>query len=70
MTNAIAILAEVRSSPPMLIILYWILLAIWAIFGLIPFGEPFRANVVRGTTVVALILFAIIGYYLFGNPAN
>lgn len=69
MISLINILAE-RSSQPVLIVLYWILLILLAIGGLAPIGEPYRANVLRGTSIVGIILFAIVGYYLFGSPAN
>ena len=57
--------SRVADAPPMLIIIYWILILLWAIgaFWANPTTYP---NVVKGSNVVMLILFSIIGYYLFG----
>jgi len=64
---AIISLAVTRAenAPAMLIIIYWILILLWAIgaFWANPQTYP---NVVKGSNVVMLILFSIIGYYLFG----
>lgn len=61
------IISVVRESPPMLIIFYWILVLLWAIGAFVPYPEAYRGRVTGG---VALVLFAIIGFYLFGNPAS
>lgn len=44
-------------------IIFWLLLILWAIGS---FGFPGNPNVVRGSTAVMLILFGILGFYLFG----
>lgn len=44
-------------------IIFWILLILWAVGS---FGWRDNPNVVRGTAGVQIILFAVLGYYLFG----
>jgi hypothetical protein len=45
-------------------IIFWLLLILWAIGGFITPGNP-NLNIARGTNAVQIILFAILGYYLF-----
>lgn len=69
--NIIALLLAVtergQAAPPMLIIIYWLLIVLWAI-GALGFksDNPNYPTIVRGTNVVVLILFAILGFYVFG----
>jgi hypothetical protein len=44
-------------------IIFWLLLILWAISA-IPKWE--NESVVKGGAVIQIILFAILGYYLFG----
>jgi hypothetical protein len=44
-------------------VIFWILLILWAV-SVFPKWE--NANIVRGSSVIQIILFAILGYYLFG----
>jgi hypothetical protein len=44
-------------------IIFWLLLILWAI-GHYGFGD--NPQVSRGTSLVLIILFAILGFYLFG----
>ena len=44
-------------------VIFWILLILWGI-GVFPKWE--NENVVRGAALIQVILFAILGYYLFG----
>lgn len=61
---ALISLAQVaRGDLTMPRILFWILLILW---GVGAFGWPENPNVARGTRIVLVILFAILGYYLFG----
>jgi membrane protein YdbS with pleckstrin-like domain len=58
------ILAQVaRGDMTMPRIIFWILLILWAIGS---FGFREHPYWVRGQAVVLIILFAILGYYLFG----
>jgi len=50
------------NTPLFLMILFWILLILWAI-GAFVSTNP---NVVRGSKIVEVILFAILGYAVFG----
>lgn len=50
-------------APLMLKIIFWILLILWAVGN---FGFHDNPNVVRGTGLVLIILFAILGFYTFG----
>ncbi len=61
--NILSVLDRAAQAPPMLIIIYWILLILWAIGA---WGFPGNPNVVRGTNVLLIILFGILGYYVFG----
>jgi hypothetical protein len=52
----------------MLKVIFWLLLLLWAI-GAIGFVNPANPNypqIVRGTNIVLIILFAILGFYTFG----
>lgn len=66
----ISILADMphEKAPAMLIIIFWLLLLLWAIgaLGFVNPANPNYPNVVRGTNIVIVILFAILGYYAFG----
>jgi hypothetical protein len=44
-------------------IIFWLLLILWAIGS---FGWRDNPNVVRGTSAVQIILFGVLGFYLFG----
>jgi len=64
--SAITFLADSinsRSAPPMLIIIYWLLIVLWAIGA---FGFAENPVWVRGSNVLLIILFAILGFYVFG----
>ena len=43
-------------------IIFWLLLILWAIGS---FGFRDNPNIVRGSSAVQIILFAILGFYLF-----
>ncbi len=58
-----SILAALGEVPIMAKIFFWILLGLWAIGSI---GYRDNPNVVRGSNVVALVLFAILGWYTFG----
>ena len=52
----------------MLKVIFWLLLLLWAI-GAIGFVNPANPNypqIVRGTNIVLIILFGILGFYTFG----
>lgn len=57
-----AILA-VGQTPLLLVILFWILLILWAIGAV---GYHDHPNFVRGGGLVLIILLAILGYGVFG----
>jgi hypothetical protein len=44
-------------------IIFWLLLILWAI-SVFPKWE--NENIVRGSSLIQIILFAILGFYLFG----
>ena len=52
-----------ESAPAMLKIIFWILVILSAVGGI---GFRSNPNFAVGTSVVILILFAILGYYTFG----
>lgn len=59
------ILAQ-SQSPPMLIILFWLLIFLWALGAF--FGPKDQPWVIQGTNGVLLVLFLILGFHTFGNP--
>jgi hypothetical protein len=61
--NALTILAVTGDAPIMLKILYWILLILWAIGAI---GWAAHPTWVRGSGIVLIILFAILGWVIFG----
>lgn len=63
--NLSVILAQSQgSTPAMLIIIYWLLVILWALGTF--FGPDNNAWVVRGTSGVILVLFVILGLHVFG----
>jgi hypothetical protein len=44
-------------------IIFWLLLILWALGS---FGWRDNPNIVRGAAAVQILLFSILGYYLFG----
>lgn len=64
------ILAEIQheKAPPMLIIIFWILIILWFIGGLelVSPTSPNYIGMVRGRNIVVAVLLAILGYYTFG----
>jgi len=52
-----------EGAPIMLKIIFWILVLLWGIGG---YGWHDNPAWVRGNSLVAVILFAILGYYTFG----
>lgn len=50
-------------APTMLKIIFWLLIILWAI-GVLGFYD--NPRVVRGTNIVLIILFSILGFYVFG----
>lgn len=63
MNALLPILAVVESAPLMPRIVFWLLLILWAIGS---FGFHDNPVVVRGTNLVLIILFGILGYFTFG----
>lgn len=63
MTTLALILAAASSAPAMLVILYWILIILWAIGS---FGFRDNPRWGMGSNIVLIILFAILGFYVFG----
>lgn len=47
---------------------FWLVMAIWLIFGCWREFEPARPLAARGFGVMTFILFAIIGLKIFGSP--
>lgn len=59
-----AILAFVSTDAPIMAkIIFWLLIILWAIGAL---GFATNPTVVRGTNVLLIVLFAILGYFVFG----
>lgn len=63
MNALISFLAALDGPPIMVKIIFWILIILWAIGS---FGWHDNPNWVRGSSVLLIILFAILGYYTFG----
>lgn len=63
--NAFLILADFasRPAPLMLKIIFWILLILWAIGS---FGWAENPRWVRGSSILLIVLFSILGLYTFG----
>lgn len=57
-----ALMAEMHEGVTMPKIIFWLLLILWAI-GTFPKWE--NENVLRGTAIIQIILFGILGYYTF-----
>lgn len=54
-------------TPLMLKVVYWLLVILWAVGAISVSGNPTpNPAIVRGTTGVLLVLFAILGYVTFG----
>jgi hypothetical protein len=51
-----------------LVVIYWVLLLFCLIAALVP--DAMSPYIGRGRWVIALVLFAIIGIALFGNPTS
>lgn len=68
-TSLLSLLAVVEGRDMLMPrIIFWVLLILWAI-GAIGFVNPQAPNytsVVRGTNIVIVVLFAILGLYTFG----
>lgn len=61
--SIIPVLAQSSGAPIMVKIIFWILIILWAIGS---FGWHDNPNWVRGSNVLLIILFSILGYYTFG----
>lgn len=61
--NATLLTAVSSDAPMMLKIIYWLLLILWAIGA---FGFRENPRFVMGSNVLLIILFAILGFYVFG----
>lgn len=59
---ALTVIAQSGGGSVMPKIIFWLLLILWAI-GTFPKWE--NDNVVRGATLIQIILFGILGYYTF-----
>lgn len=59
-----------QQAPPMLIIIFWILLILCFLgnigVGFVAADNPNRGWITHGSGIVSIILFAILGYYTFG----
>lgn len=53
----------VTEAPMMLKIIYWLLIILWAIGA---FGWHDNPNWARGSNILLIILFSILGFYVFG----
>lgn len=60
LATILAASAEIGLMPK---IIFWILLLLW---GIGAFGFYNNPNVLRGTVLVQIILFGILGFFLFG----
>lgn len=51
-------------------ILFWVLMLIWLIFGLIGYNYdgPNRGRILGGWGLLTFILFVLVGWKLFGAP--
>lgn len=63
-TLALLLLAVTNADAPLMLkIIFWLLIILWAIGS---FGWHDNPNWVRGSNVLLIILFAILGFYTFG----
>ena len=62
-TTTLAFINSEAGAPLMAKVIFWLLLILWGIGN---FGFAGNPNVVRGTSLVLIILFAILGFYTFG----
>jgi hypothetical protein len=52
-------------------VLFWVLMILWAIFGFWGNYQPTAPPFVRyGGTLLIFVLFAIIGWHVFGAPVH
>jgi uncharacterized membrane protein YhdT len=62
--NTELILAAGAGDPPIMIkIIFWVLIILWAIGA---FGFYDNPNWVRGSNILLILLFSILGYFTFG----
>jgi hypothetical protein len=61
--NTLLLAATATDAPVMVKIIFWILIILWAIG---TFGFAANPNWVRGSSVLLIILFSILGFYTFG----
>lgn len=61
--SILPVLAASEQAPLMLKVIFWLLLILW---GIGAFGFHDNPSVVRGTNLVLIILFGILGYFTFG----
>lgn len=59
----VTLLASVENPPATIRIVFWILLILWAIGA---FGFHDNPVWIRGSSVLLIILFSILGYFTFG----
>lgn len=59
-------LLAAADTPLMLKVVYWLLVILWAVGAISTAGPNPNPAVVRGTSGVLIVLFAILGYVTFG----
>lgn len=64
--NLAFLLAQSRNDTPMMLkVIFWVLLFVWALFG-VGWASSTDTNLIRGRNIVVVVLLAILGYYTFG----
>lgn len=61
--NALLPTLAVTEAPLMLKVIFWLLIILWAIGS---FGWHDNPNWVRGSNVLLIVLFSILGFFVFG----
>ena len=51
-------------------LIYWILMLIWAVFGLLAYGGFGGHYVAFGSQILFFILFLLLGWKVFGAPVS
>jgi hypothetical protein len=51
-------------------LIFYILMLIWAVFGLLAYGGFGGAYIVHGSNILFFVLFLLLGWKVFGAPIS
>jgi len=51
-------------------LIFWILMLVWAVFGLLAYGGYGGPYIVHGSNILFYVLFAVLGWKVFGQPIS